>query len=125
LSTEPIEAVKPAESTRAERLRAVVTHGAIILMDLVPFLNVVIVFLVWAVSRQKSAFIRHHAMEALNFNIVWSLVFAAVHWGMSDPYAIVIVRVLDVLLAIAAIRMAYIASQGRIANYYPRIQLVR
>lgn len=125
MSADPQEVLKPGETTRGERLRAVVTHGAIILMDLVPLLNVAIVFMVWMKAREQSVFIKQHAMEALNFNIFWTGVYAVVHWGMPDPHSIVIVRVLDIVLAAAAIRMAYIASQGRLANYFPHIQLVR
>lgn len=125
MQAEPLETPKPGDVKRTERVRAVLAHAAIILVDLIPLVNVVVVFLIWVSARQQSEFIRHHAMEALNFNIVWTGVLAAVQWLLQPPSSTVVVRLFGAALAIAAVMMAYMAAQGRIANYWPRIRLFR
>lgn len=112
-------------TTRRERSLAILAHFSVILVDMVPFANVLLAFLVWSGARKGSDFVRQHAVEAINFNIVGSVLYVALRYGLPDPAGIVAARVLVVLLVVGSLRMALYASQSRLARHIPHIALVK
>jgi len=104
---------------------AVVAHASMLVLPFVPGFNVVLVFLVWSAYRQRSPFVREHAVEALNFSVLWTVVYVAVRYLMDPPGGPVLTILLEIFLFVSSIRVALYVLKQQVVHYIPRFQLVR
>jgi len=112
-------------TSRRERAIAVAAHAAILVMEFVPFLNVLIVFLIWAPTRTHSAFIRLHTIETLNFSIAGTALYALCMYGLPAPYSVVTAAAINIAMITGCVRLALYASQGRFVLHIPHIGFVK
>ena len=112
-------------TTKRERMLAILAHFSIAFLDLLPGVNIAFAFIVWSAFRETSAFVRHHAIEAVNFNLVWTVPYVIVLHMFAPPHNIWAARILDALTLASSLRVAFYASQGRLATYVPHIRVVK
>ena len=103
---------------RDERNMAMLAHLLPLLGFLIPGMNIVVPLLMWLTKRNESAYIDHHAREALNFQISLTLL-AAIWWALNiiviGLLFLPLVPLVVILALMLMIRAGLKASGG---NYY-------
>lgn len=105
---------------RDEKNFAMLAHLLPLLGFLIPGMNIVVPLLIWRMKRDRSAYIGHHAREALNFQI--SLTLLAAIW-LSLKFMVVgflflpLVPVVVILVLMLMIRAGIRAAGGHHYQY--------
>ena len=112
---------------RDDKNLAVLAHLLPLLGFVMPGLNMVIPLVIWWLKRDKSMFVEHHAREALNFQITFSLL--CVLWSVLTIFLVgwLLLPLVPVVLIVALLfmfRAAMKAGNGEFYRYPFTVHLV-
>jgi len=125
MENEETELYSPGTTTRKERMAAVLAHAMVLVMDLVPLLNVVLIYSIWGASKGRSEFAQRSAMEALNFNLVWTGLYLLFRYQLPGEWGHWTSLAVDIWMAVASMRVALYASQGKFVEHVPHLRLFK
>lgn len=107
-----------------ERRWAIGAHVGALLVFFLPLANVLPAFFIWYRARERSEFVRTHAIEAINFNLFWGvsswLLIAFSQTIGADP-----ARMAEIWVIFSATAAVYIAGQGKSYRYLLTARVVR
>lgn len=99
-------------------------HMGVITMSLAPFLNLLLPFFLWFQFRGTDEFITKHAIEALNFNILYTTIYTAVILITVDRHA-TLPRLIELFMFITATVGMFRCGRGLPYRYPFTIRLFR
>ena len=119
--------VNTSKIHRDDKNLAVLAHLLPLLGFVMPGLNMVIPLVIWWLKRDKSTFVEHHAREALNFQITFSLL--CVLWSVLTVFLVgwLLLPLVPVVLIVALLfmfRAAMKAGNGEFYRYPFTVHLV-
>lgn len=119
--------VNTSKIHRDDKNLAVLAHLLPLLGFVMPGLNMAIPLVIWWLKRDKSMFVEHHAREALNFQITFSLL--CVLWSVLTFFLVgwLLLPVVPVVLIVALLfmfRAAMKAGNGEFYRYPFTVHLV-
>lgn len=119
--------VNTSKIHRDDKNLAVLAHLLPLLGFVMPGLNMVIPLVIWWLKRDKSTFVEHHAREALNFQITFSLL--CVLWSVLTIFLVgwLLLPLVPVVLIVALLfmfRAAMKAGNGEFYRYPFTVHLV-
>ncbi len=123
--SEYIELEPVLELSSSERSTATIAHLVTFAGYLVPFSNVLGPLLVYLVQRRKSAYVAEHAVEALNFQISWTVYLVCSLLLTALLVGYVFIFLLCLLDLIVTLKAALRASRGEAYRYPLTFRFVR
>ncbi len=87
---------------------AMIPHLGVATLALLPFSNLLPAFLIWYHYRYRSEFVRRHAVESLNFNIFYTVLYVLARHFLPDRWILpnISIEFWMILASIAAVFMA-------------------
>ena len=110
--------VNTSKIHRDDKNLAVLAHLLPLLGFVMPGLNMVIPLVIWWLKRDKSTFVEHHAREALNFQITFSLL--CVLWSVLTVFLVgwLLLPLVPVVLIVALLFMFRAAMKAGNGSFY-------
>lgn len=103
---------------------AMVPHLGVVTLTLLPFTNLLPSLLVWYRYRYRSAFISRHAIEALNFNILYTVIYVLSRYFLPKEWMLpnFIIEFWMILTSIAAV---FMVGRNKYFQYPLSMRLIR
>ncbi|MHB8698665.1 MAG: DUF4870 domain-containing protein [Sulfuricaulis sp.] len=103
---------------------AMAPHLGVATLALLPFSNLLPSLLVYLLFRYRSEFIRRHALEALNFNLQYTVIYVLFRYLL--PVAWVLPRnVIEFWMILCSIAAVFMAGRQKEFSYPLSIRIVR
>lgn len=99
-------------------------HMGVITMSLAPFSNLILPFFLWFQFRGTDEFIANHAIEALNFNFLYTTIYTAAVLFTWDHRA-TLPRLIELFMFISATIGMFRCGRGLAYRYPLTVRLFR
>lgn len=109
---------------KRSKLIAMLGHAPAIAMSLLPLANVLVSLLIWHRFRSRDEFTRTHLTEAVNFNLLFTLIYLLA-WYVIPHADHAVARIVEIWMIVSATMAVFRAGRRETFSYLPSIHVIR